>query len=231
MYLKFGSVHRVAIDQEIATFVSGILLKEPFLREMSEGRSFSQRFAQFLLRILGWTVNYDFPEESRHSVVIAAPHTTNWDGFYIIAGMRALGIPLKFTIKNSITKIPIFGSFMKGLGAIGIDRTKKSVANRSTQSDMMADILKTRKNIALAVAAEGTRSLRQRWKMGFYRIAMDAGVPICFGYLDYEKKEAGIGGMIMPTGDVEADMKVISDFYRDIKGKYPEKFSLDERYS
>jgi len=82
----------------------------------------------------------------------------------------------------------------------------------------------------MVVAAEGTRSLRKRWKMGFYHTALKAEVPLCFGYLDYAKKEAGIGGYIYPTGDIAADMKVIHEFYRDIKAKYPEKFSLDERY-
>jgi hypothetical protein len=80
------------------------------------------------------------------------------------------------------------------------------------------------------VTAEGSRSLCRQWKTGFYYVALTASVPIVLAYLDYEKKEAGIGKVIYPSGDIAADMKDIMLFYKDIKAKFPEKFSLDERY-
>ena len=80
------------------------------------------------------------------------------------------------------------------------------------------------------ITPEGTRARRTQWKTGFYYAALKAGVPICLGYLDYAKKEAGVGPALYPTGNLEADMRKIMDFYRNIKGKYPELFSLDERF-
>lgn len=178
----------------------------------------------------GWKANPNFPKEAHKCVLIAAPHTTNWDAFYLLLGMGALGIPMKFTIKDQWTKFP-FGLLIKPLGGLGINRGKKSnTQTKVSYIDQMVEIIKDRDQIAMVVAAEGTRSLRTKWKMGFYHTALSAGVPLCFGYLDYEKKEAGIGGMIYPTSDIGTDMKIIHAFYKDIKGKYPEKFSLDERY-
>lgn len=187
-------------------------------------------FAKLLLKLCGWKANPGYPPEATKCVLIAAPHTTNWDAFYLLLGMNALGIPMKFTVKDDWTKFP-FGLFMKPLGGVGIDRSvPKGLTKRVSYVDQMANIINSRDVIAMVVAAEGTRSLRTKWKMGFYHTALKAEVPLCFGYLDYKKKEAGIGGMLYPTGDIAADMKVIHAFYENISGKYPEKFSLDQRY-
>jgi len=183
---------------------------------------------KLIFKMLGWKVNYSYPPEAKRCVLIAAPHTTNWDGFYLRLGMWLLDIPMKFTIKDDWTKFPL-GGLVKALGGMGIDRSGNS-KQKVSYVDQMVKLIQDNESIAMVVAAEGTRSLRKRWKMGFYHTAMKAEVPLCFGYLDYDKKEAGIGGMLVPTGDIEADMKVINNFYKDIKGKYPEKFSLDERY-
>jgi len=180
------------------------------------------------LKFSGWKAALNPPIEAQKCVLIAAPHTTNWDTYYLRLGMWALDIPMKFTIKDDWTKFP-FGLVMKPLGGLGINRGSNS-KTRVSYVDQMVNVIKERDSIAMVIAVEGTRSLRTKWKMGFYHTALKAGVPICFGYLDYQKKEAGIGGALHPSGDIDADMKIISEFYRDIKGKYPEKFSLDERY-
>jgi len=180
------------------------------------------------MKLFGWTTNPDVPQEAYKCVLMAAPHTTNWDTFYLRLGMWVLGIPMKFTVKDAWTKFPL-GLFMKPLGALGIDRSTNA-KKRLSYVDQMVNIIKEREKIAMVVAVEGTRALRKRWKMGFYHTAVNAEVPLCFGYLDYENKVAGIGGVLHPTGNIEEDMAIINDFYRNIKGKYPEKFSLDERY-
>lgn len=187
-------------------------------------------FIKLVLSLFGWHANPVFPKEAVKCVLIAAPHTSNWDTFYMRMGMWVLGIPLKFTVKDDWTKFPL-GIFMKPIGALGIDRsTKKGVMARASYVDQMAEIVKSHDKIAMVVAAEGSRSLRKRWKMGFYHTAMKAGAPLCFGYLDYKKKEAGIGGVIYPTGDIAADMKEIHAFYKNITPKFADKWSLDERY-
>jgi len=96
--------------------------------------------------------------------------------------------------------------------------------------DVMADIVKENDPIALVVTPEGTRARRTEWKSGFYHVAKQAGVPIALGYLDYKKKEAGIGPLVYPTDDIDADMAKIMAFYKGIHGKYPEDFSVDQRY-
>ncbi len=186
--------------------------------------------AKIMLRLGGWSVDPNFPKESSRSVMIAAPHTSNWDGIWVRVAFAVLGIPVKIAVKDSMTKFP-FGMITKPLGFLGIDRSKKDPNKpRKSQIEQMADFFQQFDEIAMVIAPEGTRSLRKEWKMGFYHVAKMANVPITFGYLDFEKKLAGVGGVLYPTDNLEADMRKIMDFYKTITPKHPEKYSLDQRY-
>lgn len=186
--------------------------------------------SRFLLWIGGWEAILKIPAESDRCVMIAAPHTTNWDAYYIRLAATVMGIPVKVAIKDTWTK-GLIGPFIRWMGGLGIDRTPKEGSERLSQTQVMAQLFDTTDDIALAIAPEGTRKKRERWKMGFYWIAHEANVPIAMGYLDYERKVAGVHHEVVhTTGDIEKDMKEINDFYREIKGKYPENFSVDLRY-
>jgi len=190
------------------------------------------KIALFLLKLHGWTIYPDtYPPGTLRSVMIAAPHTSNWDFYYMMLTFIGLKIPVRFTIKESWTRFP-FGLITKPLGAIAIDRTPKTPGGeRPSYVEGMIDIFNKNEKMVVVVTPEGTRSLRTQWKRGFYFTAIGAKVPITFGYLDFKLKRTGVGGIIHPTGDVEADFKVINAFYKDIHPKHEEKWSLDERYS
>lgn len=186
--------------------------------------------ARLWLRLAGWKVNEIVPKEANHCVMIAAPHTTNWDFVYMRLAFYILEIPMKVAIKDFWTKFP-FSIIINPLGGVGVDRSPKQPGEkRRSMVDAMADVIKKTDNIAMVIAIEGTRKPVKRWKMGFYHTALKADVPITFGYLDYEKKEAGVGGAIHPTGNIEEDMKKILDYYKKVAPKFPEMFILDERY-
>ena len=186
--------------------------------------------AKIMLRLGGWKVDKKFPKESTRCVMIAAPHTSNWDGIWVRVAFAVLGIPVKIAVKDNMTKFP-FGLLTKPLGFLGIDRSKKDPNKpRKSQIEQMADFFKEFDDIAMVIAPEGTRSLRKEWKLGFYYVAKMANVPITFGYLDYDKKIAGVGGVLYPTDNLEADLKKVMEFYKNIAPKHPEKYSLDQRY-
>ncbi len=189
-----------------------------------------KRLSQFLLRLSGWRLNPNIPPETQRCVIIAAPHTSNWDIWYARLGFYIMGIPLRFTIKEEWMGFP-FGPLIRAFGGLGIDRKpRKDTGERPSYVDVMAELFEEYDKIAVMVTPEGTRALRTKWKTGFYYVALKAKVPICLGYLDYAKKEAGVGPAVYPTGHIEADMKKIMDFYSNITGKHPKQFSLDERY-
>jgi len=179
---------------------------------------------------MGWKVDTNAPKESTRSVMIAAPHTSNWDGIIMVIAFYILDVPMRFAVKDSLTKFPM-GLIVKAVGGLGINRkAKKPGEKRPSQVELIADLFKEHKQLALTIAPEGTRALREEWKMGFYHIAKLANVPITFGYLDYKRKVAGVGGILYPGDDIDADMKKILNFYKDITPKFPEYYSLDKRY-
>lgn len=180
---------------------------------------------------MGWSVDYNIPKEAVRSVMIAAPHTTNWDGIIVRLALTALDVPARIAIKDNWTKFP-FSILFKPIGFLGIDRSPKNPNRpRKSQIEQMANFFTTNEKIALVIAAEGTRKMTNEWKMGYYYIAKLANVPITFGYLDYKKKLAGVGGVRYLTDDVKADITPIMKFYKDITPKFSEKFSIDSRYA
>ncbi len=187
-------------------------------------------FCKIIFWLKGWKLNENVPKEAQKCVVIAAPHTSNWDLIYTIAAFSRLNIPLRFTIKKEWMRFP-FGIFLGSVGALGIDRSPKNPNSpRKSMVEAMADLFTNRDKIAAMVTPEGSRKKMTKWKTGFYYTALQANVPICLGYLDYAKKEAGIGKVVFPSGDFEKDFYEIMLFYSPIPAKYPELFALDESY-
>jgi 1-acyl-sn-glycerol-3-phosphate acyltransferase len=152
-------------------------------------------------------------------VLIAAPHTSNWDLFYTLLIAFDIKASIYWMGKDAIFRKP-FGGIMKWLGGLPIDRSKSN--NIVEQS---IEMLKQNDKLKLTVPPSGTRSRVTHWKTGFYHIANGANVPITLGYLDYRLRVGGIGPSIRTTGDIVSDMKVITSFYANITGKYPIKGS------
>lgn len=118
-----------------------------------------------------------------------------------------------------------FNLILSPLGAIAIDRSaKKPGEKRPSMVDEMVNFIEQSDEITVLVTPEATRSPVRRWKKGFYQVALQADVPILLGYLDYQKREAGIGKVLYPSGDLEKDLREIYDFYNQIHPKHPERF-------
>lgn len=178
----------------------------------------------------GWKIVEPIPTEAKRCVLIAAPHTSNWDMVYTRACFDKLKIPLRFTIKKEWLPFP-FGWILKPMGALGIDRSpKQKGGERPSMVEVMVELFQKHQDLCMLITPEGTRKKVTKWKTGFYYVALQAQVPIVCGYLDYKKKEAGMGLVLFPSGDLAEDMKKIMQFYKNITPKFPENFSLDLDY-
>jgi len=169
------------------------------------------------LKILGWRRVGQIPEMPRY-VMIAAPHTSNWDMPVTLALAFAFRVKVYWMGKETIFKWP-FGTLMKWLGGIPIDRSK---AHNIVEQSISA--FKENDHLVMIIPPEGTRKKVRYWKTGFYHIAYGAGVPIVLGFLDFAHKTGGIGPVVWPSGDINADMKIIQTFYAGITGKYPDDY-------
>lgn len=168
----------------------------------------------------GWSEVNANPE-LRKCVIIAAPHTSNWDFVYFLGAVLTLNLPLSFMAKKQLFRWPL-GKAMRELGGIAIDR---SASHNYVQ--MMVDEFDKRDEFMLTIAPEGTRSAVARWKTGFYHIAVQAKVPLVLGLMDYKKKQVGLAGAIWPTGHYLKDMAKVLEFYKMATPRHPRNSTVD----
>ncbi|MDA8566677.1 1-acyl-sn-glycerol-3-phosphate acyltransferase [Schleiferiaceae bacterium] len=175
--------------------------------------------SKIALWLIGWEVvaSEEVVKKAKNTVTIAAPHTSNFDTFLALATFWQMKLPMKFLIKDFYTRWYFFG-LITWLGGIGVNRSQ-----RNNLVDVSAQLMISGK-INLIISPEGTRSRTDKWKSGFYYIAKKANVDISLGFVDYKNKRAGVEKIITPTTLEETKAK-LTDFYKDIQGKYPEKFN------
>jgi 1-acyl-sn-glycerol-3-phosphate acyltransferase len=164
------------------------------------------RIASLSLGLVGWKFETELTDERKY-ILLAYPHTSNWDGLMLLSLAQSLGLDMKWMIKDSWTKGPM-GVLLKRLGAVAINRSAAT-----NMVDQMVHAFDTHDDLVLVIPPEGTRARAERWKSGFYHIARGADVPVVPGYLDFARKRAGFGPARRMTGDVRADMDEIRAFY------------------
>lgn len=177
-----------------------------------------KRLARVVLRSTGWTIDGS-PPPYRKYVVIAAPHTSNWDLFYLLVFSWYHGVRISWLAKDTLFP-GVAGWVMRRLGGIPVRRDQRSgLVNTLVAEFAAAD------ELVVVIPPEGTRTRTDHWKSGFYRVAVAAGVPIVCVYLDYDRRAGGFGPVLWPSGDVDADLAELRSFYADKRGKYPDQMS------
>ncbi len=173
---------------------------------------------RFILWVTGWQVEGSVPQTGK-MVIIAAPHTSNWDLLYLLGAAYSLRLSIFWLAKDSLF-LPILSQVMRFCGGIPVDRSKRNnlvmqLVTRFTQQDQLA----------IVIPPSGTRKRTKFWHSGFYQIAKGARIHMVCVFLDYERKVAGLGPAFVPGNDVCADMVRIREFYKPIQARYPEKTS------
>lgn len=173
-------------------------------------------FGLVALKILGWKIEGEIPNTSRF-VMVAHPHTSNFDLPYMLAVAFVFKVNLHWIGKEELFKgwqAPI----MTWLGGLPIIR-----GGGKNEVDRIARHFEGRDQIGLAIVPGGTRSKSQKWLSGFYWIAIKADVPILLSYLDYKVRRTGVGPLFSPTGDYDKDLEEMQTFYKGMEGKYLHK--------
>ena len=175
-----------------------------------------RQFAAFVLRLIGWRTIY-VPSPGPKSVIVVYPHTSNWD-FPIGMLFKAYhGVSLHWAGKDTLFRWPVKSLFLK-LGGVPINRRKPTGMIRQ-----LTDAYAQNESFSICIAPEGTRSKSDHWKTGFYRLALEANVPVGLGFIDYRTKSAGIAHWVTLSGDEKTDLAMFRDYYADKAGLYPEK--------
>lgn len=181
---------------------------------------FMRLLSWLVLKLSGWKVVNVAPATGSY-LIIAAPHTSNWDFPLGIAIAFHLRLKVYFIAKHTLFN-GFAGPIMRWLGGVPLNRgaSKNFV-------DASVEIYANSENLIFAIAPEGTRSSVGRWKTGFYHMAKGANVPLALAYFDFSKRIGGIGKMLNTTENIDADMQAIADFYEPVIGKYPNNFNPD----
>lgn len=190
--------------------MSAIDLKAAARASIRPRRSFGYELARVAFvgfhKLSGWSVESAMPADLK-TVIIAAPHSTNWDLLRMLGIAFYYRAPVRWMGKKSLGEGP-FGWLMRWWGLLPVDRD--SSTSLVTQ---VVEAFDAAEEMIVVIAPEGTRSKVKRWKTGFYNIAVGAQVPISMGFIDYKRKMGGVGGPVMPTGNFVADMEEILAFY------------------
>lgn len=172
--------------------------------------------ARGLLALLGWRAEV-VPPPGPRCVIIVYPHTSNWDFLVGYLAKLAAGLPLHFVGKDTLFRGP-FGPLFRRMGGIPVDRREPAGFVRQ-----LARELRSRPRMWIALAPEGTRAYRDHLKSGFYRLALEAGVPVGLGFIDWRAREVGLTTYVTLSGDEAEDLARIRAFYAGKVGKRPEQ--------
>lgn len=176
--------------------------------------------ARWLIKAFGWTLVYDgLP--ARQGVLVAYPHTSNWDFITAMTARWAIGMPITFWAKDSLFRIPLLGTWLRYLGGVPVVRGSP----QGMVADMVNRMQQARAQdrfLWLALAPEGTRALRDAWRSGFHAVAVQAGVPLAVAFMDYRARRVGVQAYLQLSGDEAADMAAIAQHLEGVQGKHPE---------
>ena len=179
------------------------------------------RVATFLLRLGGWRVHFDGLPAAQ-GVLVVYPHTSNWDFVVGILAKWSMGLTLRFWAKDSLFRVPVFGSWLRGRGGVPVVRSSANGLVTDTVQQIRQH-QQAGRLFWLAVTPEGTRSARPGWRSGFYRVALEAGVPVGLASLDYGRREVRITTFTTLTGDEAADLAWIADAYAGVRARRPQQ--------
>ena len=189
-----------------------VLALPPNAPRMPRNR-FIESLGRAILRAFGWRMVGGFPDIPK-AVVIAAPHSSNWDGLLGFGAKFGMGVKLSILGKDALIRIPLLGRILRWQGVIPVDRSAPhGVVGQAAQAIRDAD------RMWYAIAPEGTRRWVERWKPGFWHIARNAGVPVIPAYFDYANKVIGIGPPFELSDDMQADIARIQRWYKPYKGR------------
>lgn len=169
-------------------------------------------------KLLGWKSVVTAPDYDKY-IICAAPHTSNWD--FIIGKLfyAAIGRETGFMMKKEWFFFPL-GALLRYMGGVPVYRGKKT-----SMVEQVSNEIKKRKTFHLAITPEGTRSANPNWKKGFYYIAMKADIPIILVGIDYKTKTISAEKVVIPSGDIDKDMREIKIYFKQFTGKNPENFT------
>lgn len=180
-----------------------------------------KHISKAILRLFGWSVHLDVPDYPK-AVICVAPHTSNWDFILGELAITSVGRHAGFLMKKTWFFWPL-GPIFRSIGGVPVDQKKST-----SLTEQLIQKFNNSDKLTIAITPEGTRSRTSHWRTGFLRVAHEANVPLCLAAIDFKNKYIELAQTYQPTGDMQADLRAIKDYYKPFQGKYPENFTTDD---
>lgn len=180
------------------------------------------RLTSLILKLMGWKVTVSVPDFPK-CIICVAPHTSNLDFIIGKLAYASIGRKAGFLMKSTWFFFPL-GIIFRAIGGVPVYRDKR----KGDLTRQLIDRFNSASRLALAITPEGTRSLTSKWHTGFLRIAAATGVPVILGAIDFATKDVYLTHVFTPTGDMEADMRAVKDYYRPFTGRHPDQFTTSD---
>ena len=183
---------------------------------------FIQLLAKLVLKICGWSVDGKIPEmeKNQNLVLIAAPHTSNWDGIFGFAAILALDVKISYFGKYTLFKKPQLGRFLKYMGGIPVNKNKPGSGLVKVAVNNMEKL----RGSLIAMAPEGTRAKTEKWRTGFLRIAEAVDAKIFVAAFDFKTKRIVLDKFFQPSDNMQKDLENLKIYYKQFTAKIPENF-------
>jgi 1-acyl-sn-glycerol-3-phosphate acyltransferase len=181
-----------------------------------------QWLARWFLRIFGWKVEGIVPPiaGNENLILIAGPHTSNWDGVFGFAAILGLDAKITFFGKYTLFNKPVLGRFLKYMGGIPVDKSKPGRG----LTDVAIENMKKLNGSLIAISPEGTRAKTEKMRSGFLRIAKAVEGQIFLGAFDFDKKRIVLDKFYNPSGNNDQDLQWIRNYFMQYKAKHPENY-------
>jgi len=173
---------------------------------------------RLIFKLAGWKITGKTPTVKK-CVLVAAPHTSNWDFVYGLCAWKLYGLKPRYLIKKEFFFFPL-NILFKATGGLAVDRSKSN-----SLTEAIVEMFNNSNELIALFPPEGTRKAVDRWKTGFYYVALKAKVPLVMGYMDYKYKKTFLSEPFMPSGDIEKDFEIFRAFFKDVHPKHPEGFN------
>ena len=183
------------------------------------GGGISRRVAAALLRVLGWRIAGSVPDVAK-CVVVAVPHTSNFDGLYVLPALLALDLKMSIFGKKSLFAVPGLAAFLRWAGVMPLDRERAGGV-----VDEAVAAFRRSGQLFLGISPEGTRHAAPKWKSGYWRIARGAGVPVLPVAIDYGRREVRFLPLFTPTADMASDHAALAALFHGIEPKHKHRLS------
>lgn len=174
-----------------------------------------QKICRFIFfKLMGWRMIGEAPVDPKF-ILVAVPHTSNWDLIYGWLAIQTVRLDVKIFAKDSLFIWPIKYLYY-AFGIVPVNRRIKM-----NFVDSVAQELAKTDRLRLFIAPEGTRTFMPTLKSGYYHLAKKANIPIVVAGPNFKDKTFTVMPPRQPLATFAEDQRHVIEFCKTQHAYHP----------